>query len=63
MEKRPSGAGIGRVKPVLNHTSRTGVVIDNAAGKFTECANKVWNDASDEIKSIDERKPHRVDLM
>ncbi|KZO95497.1 NAD(P)-binding protein [Calocera viscosa TUFC12733] len=65
MERRSGEAGVGRVKPILIHTSGTGVVTDKAGGRFTEFARKVWNDASEEdIKSIDPSEPHRdVDLM
>jgi len=58
-------AGVGAVKPILIHTSGTGVVTDQGAmGEFSEYAKKVWNDASEEdIKAIDIKQPHRtVDL-
>ncbi|EJU04341.1 NADP-binding protein [Dacryopinax primogenitus] len=62
MESR-ARAGKGP-KPVLLHTSGTGVVADRANGAYTEYAKKEWNDASEEdIKSIDSFRPHRnVDL-
>ncbi|KZW01988.1 NAD(P)-binding protein [Exidia glandulosa HHB12029] len=52
-------------RPVLVHTSGTGVVTDKAEGQLTaEAREKIYNDNSEaDIRSIPEDKPHRdVDL-
>jgi len=50
----------GGAKPILLHTSGTGVVSDTAEGDFRPDAEKVWNDANEEdIRSIPDDKPHR----
>ncbi|KZV82339.1 NAD(P)-binding protein [Exidia glandulosa HHB12029] len=51
-------------RPILVHTSGTGVIQDKAEGEFTKYAEKIWNDNSEEdIKSIDKDQPHReIDL-
>ncbi|KAF8591025.1 NAD(P)-binding protein [Ramaria rubella] len=48
-------------KPILIHTSGTGVVSDNAQGEFAPSGQKIWNDNSEEdIRSIPPEKPHRL---
>jgi nucleoside-diphosphate-sugar epimerase len=51
-------------KPILIHTSGTGVVADLAPGELLPESEKIWNDNSEEdIRSIGEKQPHRnVDL-
>ncbi|KZS98493.1 NAD(P)-binding protein [Sistotremastrum niveocremeum HHB9708] len=51
-------------KPILIHTSGTGVVADDAEGTFTDYAKKVWNDnVEEDIEAISPSQPHRnVDL-
>ncbi|GJJ06537.1 hypothetical protein Clacol_000729 [Clathrus columnatus] len=51
-------------KPILIHTSGTGVISDQAEGEFMESGKKIWNDNSEyDIRSIPAEQPHRlVDL-
>ncbi|TDL24606.1 NAD(P)-binding protein [Rickenella mellea] len=52
------------LKPILLHTSGTGVVSVNTKGGFTPDAEKIWNDnKEDDIRSISPSQPHReIDL-
>ncbi|TDL24607.1 NAD(P)-binding protein [Rickenella mellea] len=54
----------GGKKPLLFHTSGTGVIYVGTEGKFVAAAEKVWNDSKEEdVKAIDASQPHRnVDL-
>ncbi|KAG8926169.1 hypothetical protein FRC03_012695 [Tulasnella sp. 419] len=64
LEKRASSGSSNR-KPILIHTSGTGVVTDEATGAFNPgTSEKIWNDnVVEDIKSIDVKQPHReVDL-
>ncbi|KIJ49396.1 hypothetical protein M422DRAFT_27757 [Sphaerobolus stellatus SS14] len=59
--KARSGSGEGESKPILIHTSGTGVVADQAEGEFIPSAHKIWNDNNeDDIRSIPPEQPHRL---
>ncbi|KAF8493612.1 hypothetical protein JB92DRAFT_3084922 [Gautieria morchelliformis] len=48
-------------KPILIHTSGSGVISDQAEGEFVPSGQKIWNDNSEEdIRCIPPEKPHRL---